>query len=120
VHSGGSNAGHYYAFIRPDVLSNKWVVCNDSMYADATEAEVKKAYGGDLIFNGKTFPDTSNAYMLTYVRKSDACECQFSAVPRHVSEDFTATSAREKAEKAQAEIQRRWRLRWKQKLSSSV
>ena len=40
VHSGGSNAGHYYVFIRPDIRTNDWVVCNDTIYASATEAEV--------------------------------------------------------------------------------
>jgi len=111
VHSGGSNAGHYYAFVRPDVTTDRWVVCNDSTVAEATEAEVKATYG--LASTGTT---STNAYMLTYVRKSDAVAAKAalvdhplgSVVPSHVTEHFESRQTMEKEKQEEAKEQARW------------
>lgn len=111
VHSGGSNAGHYYAFVRPDVTTDQWVVCNDSTVAEANQEEVKATYGQTSALTTST-----NAYMLTYVRKSDALAAKAalvdhplrSVVPAHIIEHFRTKQTMEKEEQEQAKERARW------------
>jgi len=111
VHSGGSNAGHYYAFIRPDVLSSDWVVCNDGIYAKATEAEVRATYGGNMTsYNGTYSLNSANAYMLTYVRKSDARVMPElpGSVPKHVMHHCESRNIEVEKEREEAEKNKLW------------
>jgi ubiquitin carboxyl-terminal hydrolase 7 len=92
VHLGEFSSGHYYAYVRPDVTSNKWFRFNDHVVTEVTFDEVyHDAYGGKTLgayvgnkirilsrlrralqrtsygYGGRT----SNAYVLQYVRQSD-------------------------------------------------
>ncbi|GLJ42235.1 hypothetical protein SUGI_0874260 [Cryptomeria japonica] len=79
VHSGGANAGHYYAFIRP-LLSERWYKFNDECVTrQSLETVLDEQYGGEEEISQKkvgdnetvSFPRHSSAYMLVYVRESD-------------------------------------------------
>ena len=57
IHSGASNYGHYYAYIK-SFENNRWYCFNDYNVKQLNVNEIQKAvYGG----NG-----TSNAYVLYY------------------------------------------------------
>jgi Ubiquitin carboxyl-terminal hydrolase len=101
VHVGEYGTGHYYAYIRPDIESEQWYRFNDHMVQEVIFDEVTAdAFGGlvnDAIasaeskgggvlkrvqrfFNGRgrrgSGPygwggETSNAYILQYVRHAD-------------------------------------------------
>ena len=82
VHSGDFNAGHYYAFLKPD-KDGKWYKFDDDRVTPATLKEVlDENYGGDLSnMNGAgvfknpyarqmSLKRSMSAYMLVYLRKS--------------------------------------------------
>jgi len=100
IHVGQYGMGHYYAYVRPDVRSNTWYRFNDHIVERVTEQEVfEDAYGGKASVErqpiskegGRGLPslgrlfrwfggkggsygyggETSNAYVLQYVRRSD-------------------------------------------------
>lgn len=99
IHMGRYGMGHYYAYVRPDICSDKWYRFNDHDVEEVSEAEVfEDAYGGAnprdssqkgnsggipilgrLLRRfggqgGKSYGyggDTSNAYVVQYVRRSD-------------------------------------------------
>lgn len=77
VHSGDLNAGHYYAFIKPE--KDGWFYkYDDDRVTRATMREVlDDNYGGELISHGvpvmskgKPVMRQSSAYMLVYIRQS--------------------------------------------------
>ena len=80
VHSGELHAGHYCAFIRPNV-ENKWFKFDDDRVIPVSAREVtEENYGGEFakpqkISGVQQQPRISkrftNAYMLVYVRESD-------------------------------------------------
>jgi len=95
VHMGEFNVGHYYAYVRPDIESNKWYRFNDDKVDRvAFEDVIADAFGGQQnknkirergggmgrrirrLFrnnNKDTFGwggRTSNAYVVQYVRRS--------------------------------------------------
>lgn len=82
VHSGDLNAGHYYAFLRPE-KDGVWYRFDDDNVTRATEKEVRdESYGGEYELangaagvrqpytRGLSTKRSMNAYMLVYVRKS--------------------------------------------------
>lgn len=82
VHSGDLNAGHYYAFLKPE-KDGFWYRFDDDRVTRATEKEVlDENYGGEYeLANGTTgvrqpytrglsTKRSMNAYMLVYIRKS--------------------------------------------------
>jgi len=95
VHAGEYGAGHYYAYVRPDVRVNKWYRFNDHSVEQVAPIEVAtdvslagwstaRFPGGFLsrigrLFNrivgGKRFSGwggaKSSAYVLQYIRESD-------------------------------------------------
>ncbi|CCU83061.1 Ubiquitin carboxyl-terminal hydrolase [Blumeria hordei DH14] len=78
VHSGDLNAGHYYAFIKPE--KNGWFYkYDDDKVTRATIREVlEDNYGGEFVYpNGqvptrknKPLMRQNNAYMLVYIRQT--------------------------------------------------
>ncbi|KAI5816954.1 hypothetical protein BZA77DRAFT_46183 [Pyronema omphalodes] len=76
VHSGDINAGHYYAFIRPE-KDGEFLKFDDDRVTKATKHDaIEDNFGGDYDYgklqNGQrnTFKRSMNAYMLIYVRKN--------------------------------------------------
>ncbi|KAJ6022176.1 ubiquitin C-terminal hydrolase, partial [Penicillium herquei] len=82
VHSGGLDAGHYYAFLKP-TKDGHWYRFDDDRVNRVTEREVlEENYGGEYeLANGATgvrqpytrtlsTKRSMNAYMLVYVRKT--------------------------------------------------
>lgn len=78
VHSGDLNAGHYYAFIKPN--KDGWFYrYDDDKVTKATMREVQQESFGGLWLNargetqmhkGQPIVRVMNAYMLVYIRKS--------------------------------------------------
>ncbi|RDL40906.1 Cysteine proteinase [Venustampulla echinocandica] len=78
VHSGDLNAGHYYAFIKPN--KDGWFYkYDDDKVTKATLREVlEDNYGGEYIVNGQTqlsknstpIMRQNSAYMLVYIRQT--------------------------------------------------
>ena len=87
IHVGEYDVGHYYAYVRPDISSDKWYRFNDDKVDEVTFEDVTMdAFGGRnsggvrqsirrLIQRGYNRfgwgGETSNAYVLQYVRRSD-------------------------------------------------
>jgi ubiquitin C-terminal hydrolase len=83
VHSGDVHSGHYYAFVRPSATDDSWFRFDDEQVSRCSEfAAMDDNFGGeDLIptnyfstLSGKqlTRPRISSAYMLVYIRESEA------------------------------------------------
>lgn len=108
VHSGGANAGHYFAYIK-DVDTQQWLKFNDSQVHRVSVIEVMSTFGVPTKTKAKTRYDPSgrvNAYMLWY-RRLD--EDNISIVPDSmISQDlFTKIGEEnEKEEMKQAEHER--------------
>lgn len=96
IHMGEYGVGHYYAYVRPDIESNKWYRFNDDNVDEVTFEEVTMdAFGGKQTKNNnegggegirrrirRLFQNsnnnafgwggrTSNAYVVQYVRRSN-------------------------------------------------
>lgn len=67
VHKGTANAGHYYAFIRPEWSGNKWYKFDD---LQQSVEEVSRADAIDANFGGEGLLTQPTAYMLIYVQQS--------------------------------------------------
>jgi len=117
VHSGSASGGHYYAFVRPDPQGRpqEWLKFDDERVTrEKAERAVQENYGeGGFEAEGGVKDSyssysrwgragASNAYMLVYVRATEAarvvCDVPKSAVPEHVVKRLDA----ERAEKARA------------------
>merc|ERR1712226_1412640 len=49
VHKGGYGSGHYYAYVRPNVLKNKWFLFDDDRVRQVMFHDVKvDAFGGSV------------------------------------------------------------------------
>jgi ubiquitin carboxyl-terminal hydrolase 7 len=98
VHSGDLNAGHYYAFLKPN-KEGWWYKYDDDKVTKATKREVlEENFGGPFkLPNGQTRPlgnkkgplmRPNSAYMLVYIRKSrlDKVLCPVTAedTPEHL------------------------------------
>ena len=90
VHAGEYGSGHYYAYVRPDVRSDRWYRFNDHIAEAVTfDDVVADSYGGatpkrskqkkkkfwQRLFGGNGGASfgyggrTSNAYVLQYVKR---------------------------------------------------
>ena len=83
IHSGGSEGGHYYAFIRVGKFNdNNWYQFNDTKVTKFNIEDLpKEAFGGyDKYIDPETkressFPCTRNAYLVFYEKENeDNCE----------------------------------------------
>jgi ubiquitin carboxyl-terminal hydrolase 7 len=77
VHVGGIHGGHYYAFVRPSATDSKWYKFDDEKVTQVEEREaVQDNWGGPSVspYGVSGLQKLNSAYMLTYVRKSDAAE----------------------------------------------
>lgn len=103
VHSGGLDAGHYYAFLKP-TKDGHWYRFDDDRVNRVTEKEVlEENYGGEYEnANGgvrqpytRTYSNkrSMNAYMLVYVRKTRSDDVllpiQEQDVPSHIGMFFS-------------------------------
>lgn len=73
MHSGDLNAGHYYAYIQPE-MGGKWYKFDDDKVLPVTTKEVlEDNFGGDMLSRpgSKSIKNFSNAYMLVYIREAD-------------------------------------------------
>ena len=80
VHQGDAGGGHYYAYIRPttehfdyssSTSSGQWYRFNDKVVKEVTELEaIDQCYGREF---GEQ-ESNSSAYMLVYIRESEAKE----------------------------------------------
>ncbi|EAQ85996.1 hypothetical protein CHGG_07249 [Chaetomium globosum CBS 148.51] len=119
VHSGDLNAGHYYAFLKPD-KEGWWYKYDDDKVTKATKREVlEENFGGPFKFpTGQVRPLSNkkgpvmrpnSAYMLVYIRKSrlDSVLCPVAAedTPGHLhrrfEEEYVAREARRKEREEQ-------------------
>jgi ubiquitin carboxyl-terminal hydrolase 7 len=94
VHSGDLNAGHYYAYIKPN--KDGWFYkYDDDKVTKATMREVlEENYGGEVPLNGYTSAPHkpiirhNSAYMLVYIRKSKLdevlCPVTNEDIPSHL------------------------------------
>jgi ubiquitin carboxyl-terminal hydrolase 7 len=86
VHSGDLNAGHYYAFLRPE-KEGEFFKFDDDRVTRATKREtLQENFGGDYspgtgndggrnqYTRSLSFKKSMNAYMLVYLRKSKVDE----------------------------------------------
>ena len=95
IHMGEYGVGHYYAYVRPDIESNKWYRFNDDQVDEVSYKDVTMdAFGGQRNSNNKKKGGgmrqrirrflqsgnnnafgwggrTSNAYVVQYVRRND-------------------------------------------------
>lgn len=89
MHRGTLNAGHYYAFIRPNVDDDRWFEFNDSRVTEVSKQYAfQQGIGGEFknfeLLRGNQYAENSssqlvmrkfenetNAYMLIYVRESE-------------------------------------------------
>lgn len=123
VHSGGLDAGHYYAFLKP-TKDGHWYRFDDDRVNRATEKEVlEENYGGEYeTTNGsagvrqpftRTYSNkrSMNAYMLVYVRKSRVDDVLLPIteddVPSHIEQRLAEDRAemlRRKKEREEAHL----------------
>ena len=93
VHSGETNSGHYYAFVRP-TTNSQWFKFNDQVVNFASDFEATDANFGTPprgirnSFSPGAFYRSSNAYMLIYVREGEASrimndDCE-DVIPSHL------------------------------------
>ncbi|KAL1876598.1 hypothetical protein VTK73DRAFT_9262 [Phialemonium thermophilum] len=119
VHSGDLNAGHYYAFIKPN-KDGWWYKYDDDKVTKATKREVlEENFGGEFRFpNGHGRPlvqkkapvmRPNNAYMLVYIRKSrlDKILTPVTAedTPQHLQKRFEEELAAREARKRERDEQ---------------
>ncbi|KAK4148186.1 uncharacterized protein C8A04DRAFT_33677 [Dichotomopilus funicola] len=119
VHSGDLNAGHYYAFIKPN-KEGWWYKYDDDKVTKATKREVlEENFGGPIkLPNGQARAAGSkkgpvmrpnSAYMLVYIRKSKLdkvlCPVTEEDTPEHLQrrfeEEYVAREARRKEREEQ-------------------
>lgn len=119
VHSGDLNAGHYYAFLKPD-KEGWWYKYDDDRVTKATKREVlEENFGGPFkLPNGqlRTLSQKkgpvmrpNSAYMLVYIRKSRLdqvlCPVTKEDTPEHLQlrfeEEIAAREARRKEREEQ-------------------
>ena len=89
VHSGFTQVGHYYCFLRPGMGSKDapWIKFNDDVVGPCSAQEAIEANFGGEVGAGRL----RSAYFLCYIRESDMAETldtQDLAVPRHVVESM--------------------------------
>eukprot|EP01060_Flectonema_neradi_P026792 TRINITY_DN3611_c0_g1_i1.p1 TRINITY_DN3611_c0_g1~~TRINITY_DN3611_c0_g1_i1.p1 ORF type:complete len:1337 (+),score=251.81 TRINITY_DN3611_c0_g1_i1:62-4072(+) len=104
VHSGDFNAGHYYAFIRPQ-LTGPWYRYDDERVIRVSERDaLSENFGGD--YGGGHLPRYASAYVLTYLRNDDLHwllpSITFATLPPRVHRRFGRLSVK-KVEKEVAE-----------------
>ncbi|KAG6198704.1 hypothetical protein E4U10_006319 [Claviceps purpurea] len=112
VHSGDLNAGHYYAFIKPE--KDGWFYrYDDDKVTRATSREVlEENFGGEYrTSNGVRASTTTktpiirqnSAYMLVYIRQSKLdkilCQVQKSDIPQHLQQRVEEENAMREARK---------------------
>ncbi|KAK2601922.1 ubiquitin-specific protease ubp15 [Conoideocrella luteorostrata] len=110
VHSGDLNAGHYYAFIKPE--KDGWFYkYDDDKVTRATSREVlEENFGGEYrTSNGDRAPlqkkapviRQNSAYMLVYIRQCKAdkilCRVEKDDIPQHLQQRFEEESAMKEA-----------------------
>jgi hypothetical protein len=94
VHSGFSQVGHYYCFLRPKMRSggggdNQWYKFDDESVWPCTREEAVQANYGEDAGVGRM----RNAYFLVYIRESEIdsvldCSDLTEAIPKHVTESM--------------------------------
>ncbi|KAL2264287.1 hypothetical protein VTK26DRAFT_7892 [Humicola hyalothermophila] len=119
VHSGDLNAGHYYAFLKPN-KDGWWYKYDDDKVTKATKREVlEENFGGPFKlpdgqlrpFGQKKGPlmRPNSAYMLVYIRKSrlDKILCPVTAedTPAHLQRRFQEELAAREARRKEREEQ---------------
>ncbi|KAK0727330.1 hypothetical protein B0T26DRAFT_637316 [Lasiosphaeria miniovina] len=119
VHSGDLNAGHYYAFLKPN-KDGWWYKYDDDKVTKATRREVlEENFGGPFKTpNGPTRTPSqkktptmrpNSAYMLVYIRKSklDKVLCPVTAedTPQHLQQRFEEEVAAREARRKEREEQ---------------
>lgn len=118
VHSGDLNAGHYYAFLKPQ-KDGWWYKYDDDKVTKATKREVLeenfggpyKTPGGQLRLNQKKAPvmRPNSAYMLVYIRKSRLdkvlCPVTENDAPDHLQRRFEEEMAAREARRREREEQ---------------
>ncbi|KAI9251972.1 hypothetical protein BY458DRAFT_523498 [Sporodiniella umbellata] len=101
VHTGDSNGGHYFSFIRP-TTEDKWFKFDDDRVTPATSKEVfEENFGGERL---NTHPKlrnrkkSTNAYMLVYIRESSQNEVLQEVTKKDVPEHLVSKFEKEKRE----------------------
>eukprot|EP01052_Picozoa_sp_SAG31_P008322 SAG31_NODE_418_length_15893_cov_5.433899_7_plen_556_part_00 len=115
VHSGGVNAGHYYAYIK-SFANGAFYEFNDSrITGPLTDKQIEESFGGTSAsvnyYGHQTFTPKETAYMLLYRRIEESvniAEVGNEHVPQDVLDDINSKHAAEQArrEKAAAEAER--------------
>ncbi|PQE28539.1 ubiquitin carboxyl-terminal hydrolase protein [Rutstroemia sp. NJR-2017a WRK4] len=115
VHSGDLNAGHYYAYIKPN--KDGWFYkYDDDKVTKATMREVlEENYGGEVPLNGYTSAPHkpiirhNSAYMLVYIRKSKLdevlCPVTNEDIPSHLQRKLEEEAAFREARRKEREEQ---------------
>ncbi|KAL2863310.1 ubiquitin-specific protease UBP15 [Aspergillus lucknowensis] len=123
VHSGGLDAGHYFAFLRP-TKDGFWYRFDDERVSRATDKEIfEDGWGGEYELpngavgvrqpytRGLSTKRTTNAYMLVYLRKSKLDDILIPITkedaPPHIEKRLAeerAEYARKKKEKEEAHL----------------
>lgn len=116
VHSGELNAGHYYAYLKPE-KDGDWYKFDDDRVTRATPKEVlEENYGGEYTHpNGNKNPRTASikrsmsAYMLVYLRQSRLDKIlpalAESETPVHLKQRFERERAEKEARRKEKEEQ---------------
>eukprot|EP00760_Papus_ankaliazontas_P021805 PhM_4_TR18741/c2_g1_i1/m.1515/K11838/USP7, UBP15; ubiquitin carboxyl-terminal hydrolase 7 len=128
VHGGTVRVGHYRAFVRPQAVEeipdesvdgnaaavrlrwSPWYEFDDEdVRVVRRDAAVKDLFGGTAVnAAGYTYTKSTNAYILVYIRRSEAAQllsCSESdVIPEFVQREFEAQLAAEEKEQREAQI----------------
>lgn len=124
VHSGDLHGGHYFALLRPE-RDGKWFKFDDDRVTPVTDKEVLEDNFGGEIVNGhlgaiarapvRAMKRFTNAYMLVYVRDSEASE-----ILKPFTIEDTPAHLRERLEQERLQMEARKREREEQHLYLTV
>lgn len=124
VHSGDFNAGHYYAFLKPEKDGNFYKFDDDRVTRATMKEVLEENYGGDYpntpngglgqrqpYVRGYSTKRSMNAYMLVYIRKSRLdqvlVDVKETDIPQHIEqriEEESAELAKRKKEREEAHL----------------
>eukprot|EP00238_Polyblepharides_amylifera_P000665 CAMPEP_0196572050 /NCGR_PEP_ID=MMETSP1081-20130531/2168_1 /TAXON_ID=36882 /ORGANISM="Pyramimonas amylifera, Strain CCMP720" /LENGTH=1108 /DNA_ID=CAMNT_0041889233 /DNA_START=195 /DNA_END=3521 /DNA_ORIENTATION=- len=109
VHSGGVHGGHYYAYIRPDLVGDWFKFDDERVTKEDEKRALEEQYGGDheappnVGLNNPPFKQPfakfSNAYMLVYIRTEDTDRILCSVTKEDIAPHLLARFKKESEEK---------------------
>lgn len=88
AHSGGGSHGHYVAYINPSLTGNWFKFDDDTISICLPSDAIDSNFGSLNTVDDWTKSMQLNAYMLVYIRDSDAHEIFEAVNPMYITEEF--------------------------------